>query len=127
MTKRSLAVRIGIGWLVSAAAPVRAARLPCAALVPVSYYHGRIGGMTVEKFSVSFDTDLGRAIRKAANADEESVSAWLAEAARGARAGAVVVEPLARAGGKRTAAVRRPATPAGSASSSGAPRKRKVS
>lgn len=38
--------------------------------------------MSVEKFSVSFDPDLGRAIRDAADADDASVSAWLAEAAR---------------------------------------------
>lgn len=38
--------------------------------------------MSVEKFSVSFDPDLGRAIREAADDDDESVSAWLAEAAR---------------------------------------------
>lgn len=38
--------------------------------------------MSVEKFSVSFDPELGRAIREAADDDDETVSAWLAEAAR---------------------------------------------
>lgn len=38
--------------------------------------------MSVEKFSVSFDPDLGRRIRQAAEADDETVSAFLAEAAR---------------------------------------------
>ena len=38
--------------------------------------------MGVEKLSVSFDPDLGRAIRQSAEDDDESVSAWLAEAAR---------------------------------------------
>jgi hypothetical protein len=36
----------------------------------------------VEKMSVSFDLQLGEAIRMAAEASHQSVSAWLAEAAR---------------------------------------------
>jgi hypothetical protein len=36
----------------------------------------------VEKLSVSFDQDLGRAIKTSADLRSESVSAWLAEAAR---------------------------------------------
>jgi hypothetical protein len=47
-----------------------------------SSYSGIIAGMGVEKMSVSFDLQLGAAIREAAADDEESVSAWLAEAAR---------------------------------------------
>ncbi len=38
--------------------------------------------MGVEKMSVSFDLQLGAAIREAAAADDESISAWLADAAR---------------------------------------------
>lgn len=38
--------------------------------------------MSVEKFSVSFDPELGRQIRELAESKEESVSAFLAEAAR---------------------------------------------
>ena len=38
--------------------------------------------MSVEKMSVSFDLDLGAAIRHAASLNNESVSGWLAEAAR---------------------------------------------
>lgn len=38
--------------------------------------------MSVEKFSVSFDVDLGRAIRESAAGADTGVSAWLAEAAR---------------------------------------------
>lgn len=38
--------------------------------------------MAVEKFSVSFEPDLGRALREAAEEDGVSVSAWMAEAAR---------------------------------------------
>lgn len=38
--------------------------------------------MAVEKFSVSFEPDLGRALREAADAEGVSVSAWMAEAAR---------------------------------------------
>jgi hypothetical protein len=47
-----------------------------------SSYSGIIAGMGVEKMSVSFDLQLGVAIREAAADGEESVSAWLAEAAR---------------------------------------------
>jgi hypothetical protein len=38
--------------------------------------------MGVEKMSVSFDLALGEAIRAAASDGHQSVSAWLAEAAR---------------------------------------------
>lgn len=38
--------------------------------------------MGVEKMSVSFDLELGAAIRTAAHGTKSSVSAWLAEAAR---------------------------------------------
>jgi len=38
--------------------------------------------MGVEKMGVSFDLELGEAIRGAANEAHQSVSAWLAEAAR---------------------------------------------
>jgi hypothetical protein len=38
--------------------------------------------MGVEKMSVSFDLELGEAIRESANDSRQSVSAWLAEAAR---------------------------------------------
>ena len=38
--------------------------------------------MGVEKMSVSFDLDLGEAIRASATGRSQSVSAWLAEAAR---------------------------------------------
>jgi hypothetical protein len=38
--------------------------------------------MGVEKMSVSFDLELGEAIRMSANDAHQSVSAWLAEAAR---------------------------------------------
>jgi hypothetical protein len=38
--------------------------------------------MAVDKLSVSFEPGLGDEIRAAAEDDEESVSAWLAEAAR---------------------------------------------
>ena len=38
--------------------------------------------MGVAKFSVSFDPDLGDAIRHAAEDEGQTVSAWLAEAAR---------------------------------------------
>jgi hypothetical protein len=38
--------------------------------------------MGVEKMSVSFDLELGEAIRAAATDGHQSVSAWLAEAAR---------------------------------------------
>lgn len=38
--------------------------------------------MGVEKMSVSFDLELGEAIRTSAAGGRQSVSAWLAEAAR---------------------------------------------
>jgi hypothetical protein len=38
--------------------------------------------MGVEKMSVSFDLELGEAIRGAARKSEQSVSGWLGEAAR---------------------------------------------
>jgi hypothetical protein len=38
--------------------------------------------MAVEKLSVSFDPDLGDDIRAAADDSDQSISAWLAEAAR---------------------------------------------
>ena len=38
--------------------------------------------MGVEKMSVSFDLELGEAIRASAGRGDQSVSAWLAEAAR---------------------------------------------
>jgi hypothetical protein len=38
--------------------------------------------MGVEKFSVSFEPDLGQAVRDAADEGDQSVSAWLAAAAR---------------------------------------------
>lgn len=38
--------------------------------------------MSVEKFSVSLDPQLGQALRAAAQADDTSVSAWLATAIR---------------------------------------------
>jgi hypothetical protein len=38
--------------------------------------------VSVEKFSVSFEPELGQAIREAADEDDDTVSAWLAEAAR---------------------------------------------
>ena len=38
--------------------------------------------MAVDKLSVSFEPELGEAIRAAAEAEDASVSAWLAEAAR---------------------------------------------
>jgi hypothetical protein len=38
--------------------------------------------MGVEKMSVSFDLELGEAIRSSADDSHQSVSAWLAEAAR---------------------------------------------
>jgi len=38
--------------------------------------------MGVEKMSVSFDLELGEAIRTAAGGSGQSVSAWLADAAR---------------------------------------------
>jgi hypothetical protein len=38
--------------------------------------------MTVERVTVSIETDLAIAIREAADADEQNVSAWIADAAR---------------------------------------------
>ena len=38
--------------------------------------------MGVEKMSVSFDLELGESIRTSAAGNDQSVSAWLAEAAR---------------------------------------------
>ncbi len=38
--------------------------------------------MGVEKMSVSFDLELGEAIRASASSSSQSVSAWLADAAR---------------------------------------------
>ena len=38
--------------------------------------------MSVEKFSVSFEPDLGRQVREFADAEDQTVSAFLAEAAR---------------------------------------------
>ncbi len=38
--------------------------------------------MAVEKFSVSLDPELSRALREAAEEDDMSVSAWMAEAVR---------------------------------------------
>ncbi len=38
--------------------------------------------MSVEKFSVSLDPQLGQALRAAAQADDMNVSAWLATAIR---------------------------------------------
>ena len=41
-----------------------------------------ITGVSVERLTVSLETDLAAAVRDAAGADETSVSAWLADAAR---------------------------------------------
>jgi predicted transcriptional regulator len=38
--------------------------------------------MAVEKFSVSLEPDLGRALRQAAEEENVTVSSWMAEAAR---------------------------------------------
>lgn len=38
--------------------------------------------MGVERLTVSFESDLAVAVREAADADEQNVSAWLADAAR---------------------------------------------
>ncbi len=38
--------------------------------------------MTVERLTVSIESDLAIAVREAAGADEQNVSAWLADAAR---------------------------------------------
>ena len=38
--------------------------------------------MTVERLTVSIESELASAVREAADADEQNVSAWLADAAR---------------------------------------------
>ena len=38
--------------------------------------------MTVERLTVSIESELAIAVREAAEADEQNVSAWLADAAR---------------------------------------------
>lgn len=38
--------------------------------------------VTVERLTVSIESDLAVAVREAAEADEQNVSAWLADAAR---------------------------------------------
>jgi hypothetical protein len=38
--------------------------------------------VTVERLTVSLESDLAEAVRDAADADEQNVSAWLADAAR---------------------------------------------
>lgn len=38
--------------------------------------------MTVERLTVSIESELAVAVRKAAEADEQNVSAWFADAAR---------------------------------------------
>ncbi len=38
--------------------------------------------MAVERLTVSLDTELAAAVRDAADADEQNLSAWLADAAR---------------------------------------------
>jgi hypothetical protein len=43
--------------------------------------------MSVERLTVSLETDLAVAVREAADADELNVSAWLADAARRRLAG----------------------------------------
>ena len=40
------------------------------------------GCMTVERLTVSIESELAVAVREAAEADEQNVSAWLADAAR---------------------------------------------
>lgn len=39
-------------------------------------------GMAVERLTVSIESELAIAVREAADADEQNVSAWLADAAR---------------------------------------------
>ena len=39
-------------------------------------------GVTVERSTVSLESELALAVREAAEADEQNVSAWLADAAR---------------------------------------------
>lgn len=41
-----------------------------------------IHAMTVERLTVSLESELAIAVREAADADEQNVSAWLADAAR---------------------------------------------
>jgi metal-responsive CopG/Arc/MetJ family transcriptional regulator len=41
-----------------------------------------IFGMAVERLTVSIESDLASEVRDAAEADEQNVSAWLADAAR---------------------------------------------
>ena len=50
-------------------------------MVPISMtkYDGR---MSVERLTVSIESELAIAVREAAEADEQNVSAWLADAAR---------------------------------------------
>ena len=61
--------------------------------------------MSVEKFSVSLDPQLGQALRAAAQADDMNVSAWLATAIRQrlrhAALGAALDEILAEQGWSR--------------------------
>ncbi len=45
-------------------------------------YRGRIEPMKVDKISVSFDPDLGDAVRGAASRADRGLSGWLAEAAQ---------------------------------------------
>ncbi len=44
----------------------------------MKYYHV----MAVERLTVSIESDLATAVREAAEADAQNVSAWLADAAR---------------------------------------------
>jgi hypothetical protein len=44
-------------------------------------YRGMLGGMKVDKLSVSFEPDLGDAVRSAAAQAGKPLSSWLAEAA----------------------------------------------
>lgn len=61
--------------------------------------------MSVEKFSVSLDPQLGQALRAAAQADNTNISAWLATAIRQrlrhAALGAALDEILAEQGWSR--------------------------
>ena len=54
--------------------------------MPAHSYHGRNAGyhgaMGAEKVSVSFEAELGERIRASAAEQGESISAWLADAAR---------------------------------------------
>jgi hypothetical protein len=51
------------------------------AMLPRYGLPGYAGGMKVDKLSVSFDPDLGDAVRSAAAQAGKPVSSWLAEAA----------------------------------------------